>query len=379
MLFRFPAIILSLHLLLNIQLWAMVELESEYSQRLTKFTANRANHDVYTHTTHIYQILSDETKVSNTKATTDEQRKRILLPIVASGMIHEQIENNDVRRSDAGQKRIIPFTYNQKSTKAGHFRVIQIADELSRKLAINYKIYGYRDLLKDTKEKFDDLERYSSVTAKLFMDCFYEAFEQHYDEFSYFDKQDTGAPTSSIAKINRIWFADVQQCYQRRSYKIHKHKTDERETEYLFIQHAPDAIPFAIYKPTKPTVPGGTTRAIMSECLSSLFAKSAKLDDVVNRVIPVSAHGDTLVFDPVTPTGTVERFLGFSENQITGDSPFSRLLRNVCVYNNKKRPSTVGDLHAKSHQLNQKVISRMFVAHYRVGDIRTLDLLRKWN
>ena len=152
MLFRFPAIILSLHLLLNIQLWAMVELESEYSQRLTKFTANRANHDVYTHTTHIYQILSDETKVSNTKATTDEQRKRILLPIVASGMIHEQIENNDVRRSDAGQKRIIPFTYNQKSTKAGHFRVIQIADELSRKLAINYKIYGYRDLLKDTKD-----------------------------------------------------------------------------------------------------------------------------------------------------------------------------------------------------------------------------------
>ena len=355
---------------LTLHCFAMSIIESEHAERLGKFTTNRQNSQVLTHTNAIYGVLNDENKISNRQAT-DAEKKTIFQSLMASEIIHGGIE-------EAGQGSIAPFAHDLfNQAYKDHYRIIDLVGQLSRGLIDQFKSAGYEGINVSTlSASFNDLRQFSGVATDLFMDWFYESLEQHYDEFSFFGGADVGAPSKS-GKIDREWFNMVQEQYHARNTNIQTCKKGAVSQTWILNKVG---APVAIYKPS--TFNGAASfRGMKAECLSGLLAKVMKIDDVVNRVIPVRVDGAALVFDPKAPTGTIERFLGFSDSQIpVHPSDFSGLMCHVCEWNKakvrKEHESTIDHRNVNSknyHILTQQTFREMFSqdGEYRRQDVES--------
>ncbi len=310
--------------------FAMDTIVLEHGERHKKFTINRQDNKIFDHTQTIYNVLSDESRISKRLAT-DAKRKIIFQSIMATRIIDGGIEEN--RQIVIGD---FAHTVVDQENK-DHYETIKLVDKVSRTVVAQIKDAGYEGInVESLVSDFNHLRNFNDVEIDTFMDWFYESLEQHYDEFSFFGGAIVGASSAS-GKIDREWFKKIQTQFSDKKLTTQSCKNGKVEhTWILDTQEKPEAI----YKPrlVNPKMNSNISgkhkeRNVSCETLSGLFAKVVNIDDVVNRTIPVRVEGDQLIFDPCKPTGTIERLIGFSESHIPSDNDdFSNLMRHVCKF-----------------------------------------------
>lgn len=363
--FILSSVILISHCFALDTITAMGTIISEHKQRLTKFTINRQDDTIFDHTKKIYGVLSDESKVSKRHATIDE-KKTIFQAIMATRIIDGGIEENNQKVIDNYEHTVVD------QALINHFLIIKKVDLISIDLVNRIRITGCESLKNAIKlsyptfKKNPGLDELSGVSADTFMDWFYESLEQHFDELSFFGGANIGASSTSD-KIDRAWFKMVQDNFSMRNViSYDDFNSTKGQAQHIWILNASGGKPVAIYKP-KEILNTTEKRNINYEVLSGLIAKAMNIDDVVNCVIPVRVVGDQLTFDPWTPTGTIERYLGFSKSQISDDTKFSRLIRRAFEFSKK---NTGNDHNVPEEQrlyrktygvLDQKVFKGMFL------------------
>ena len=207
-----------------------------------------------------------------------------------------------------------------------HFMALEFIDELACSLSSQFREGGYNGVNLESllSGKRQILFGLIGVEKEAFLSLFYECVGKLYPELSYFG----GSVTEKWLESARI---------QYKNGKIFKFPIVGRgkNTVYTLILDDKD-IPFALYKPRESLLKkADQQRKVDSELLSSLIAKEMNFDDVVNRVIPVKCDKE-LAFSPCHYTGTIERFLGLSKDQIVGKKNVVDLVGHVLKFSTKE-------------------------------------------
>jgi hypothetical protein len=332
----------------NTQCFALQTIQQANIDLITEFKKNRESTLVSSHAQVIENTFRDEEKIIDRLAK-DHERKIMITAIFSSVVTRELLKQSDYPDFALLSVR------NQKYTS--HFKAVEALYKLTRGLAGQFREGGYQALnLSNLLPNSHKMQEWIGLTADTFLGWFCESIETLYDELSYFDHNSS----SFSGKIDRNWFEGIQNQHknnQASSFR-HKHPRDKGDSIYIQILDN-NGIPIAIYKPTSTNgLRSLGDRQSERECLTSLFAKVMGFSNVFNRVIPMRLKGRELIFDPINPTGTLERFLGFTKESCRVEvDDFSELLLNTCNDNSERPEKT----NAKTFTLTHRDIVAMLV------------------
>lgn len=285
------------------------------------FTKNRSSPFILIHAQTIYGTFAREEEIIDRLAVEVEQK--IMVQGMASSRIALEL---------FGQPNLPFFRISSlKNPKiSAHFKALEFIDFLINGLVGQFREGGYQRLdLNILNKNACRILEHIGIKSDIFIRWFCESIEQLYDEFSYFD-----ADSSTFSrKIDKEWVREMQMQYRngKTSSVTYKNPADKGDSVHIQILDKNDN-PVALYKPTDTNgLRALGNRQSERECLTSLFAKVMGFSNVFNRVIPMRLERGELVFDPINPTGTLERFLGFTkESCLAEEEDFSELLLNAC-------------------------------------------------